>query len=160
MRVFTTSAIFVVVAFVVLSSFAAPQDERGNTTGPMSHEAYDQAIAPYVAKARATYPAAKKRYLAGLPPNYQFFVWTRLYQSGGKGQRGRAEDIFIDVHTIKDGLIYGVIANTPVFVTNYRQGESVKFPESEVMNWVIVRPNGTEEGNYVGKFLDHWKKSH
>ena len=66
MRVFTTSVIFVVVTFVVLSSFAAPQDERGNTTGPMSHEAYDQAIAPYVAKARATYPAAKKRYLAGL----------------------------------------------------------------------------------------------
>jgi hypothetical protein len=28
---------------------------------------YDKAIAPYVAKARATYPKAKKRFLAGLP---------------------------------------------------------------------------------------------
>jgi hypothetical protein len=38
-----------------------------NTTVPMELAEYDRTIAPYVAQARATYPAAKRRFLAGLP---------------------------------------------------------------------------------------------
>jgi uncharacterized protein YegJ (DUF2314 family) len=132
--------------------------EPGNETGPVNGDAYQKAIAPYVAKARATYPAAKKRFLAGLPPKYTFYVWTRLYQEAAKGQRPRVEDVFIEVHTITGGKVFGVIANTPDLVTNYKQRQRVQFPESEVLNWVIVRPDGSEEGNYVGKFLDtHYK---
>ena len=132
--------------------------EPGNETGPVNGEAYQKAIAPYVAKARATYPASKKRFLAGLPANQTFYVWTRLYQESAKGQRPRVEDVFIQVHTITGGKVYGVIANTPDLVTNYKQGQRVQFPESDVLNWVIVRPDGSEEGNYVGKFLEkHYK---
>jgi uncharacterized protein YegJ (DUF2314 family) len=132
--------------------------EPGNETGPVNGEAYQKAIAPYVAKARATYPGAKKRFLAGLPPKHTFYVWTRLYQEAAKGQRPRVEDVFIQVHTITDGKVYGIIANTPDLVTNYKQGQRVQFPELEVLNWVIVRPDGSEEGNYVGKFLEkHYK---
>jgi hypothetical protein len=40
---------------------------------------------------------------------------------------------------------------------NYKEGERVTIPESNIDNWVIVRPDGTEDGNYVGKFLDHYK---
>jgi len=132
--------------------------EPGNETGPMSGDVYRKAIAPYVAKARATYPTAKKRFLAGLPPKHIFYVWTTLYQAAPNGQRGRAEDVFIQVHSITGGSVYGIVANTPDFVTTYKQGDRVQFPESEVLNWVIVRPDGTEEGNFVGKFLEHWKK--
>src|SRR5438093_1187613 len=91
--------------------------EPGNETGPVNGEAYQKASAPYVAKARATYPAAKKRFLAGLPPKHTFYVWTRLYQEAAKGQRPRAEDVFIEVHTIKGGQVYGAIANTPDLIT-------------------------------------------
>src|SRR6202011_4383518 len=104
MRTFTALTFSALLTFAALSSQATPQEERGNVTGPMAHEPYDQAIAPYVAKARATYPAAKKRFLAGLPRNYTFFVWTRLYQSLGKGKGARAEDVFIEPNAIKDGL--------------------------------------------------------
>jgi uncharacterized protein YegJ (DUF2314 family) len=148
-----------VIGFVLLycsSTFAQKWvgREPGNETGPVKDMAvYDKAIAPYVAKARASYPAARKRYLAGLPPNHTFYVWTRLYDR----HAGRVEDVFIRVAAVKDGLVHGLIANIPDWVTNYRRGERVHFPESEVMNWVIVRPDGTEEGNFVGKFLEHWK---
>jgi uncharacterized protein YegJ (DUF2314 family) len=151
----------IALIFICCSSAFAQKwssKEPRNETGPIEGAAYDRAIAPYVAKARATYPAAKKRYLAGLPPNYTFAVWIRLYQAARKGQQARVEDVFIDVEAIKDGKVYGVITNTPDFVTNYRRGQRVAFPESEVKNWVIVRPDGSEEGNYVGKFLEHWKK--
>ena len=31
------------------------------------------------------------------------------------------------------------------------------FPESEVLDWTIVHPDGHDEGNYVGKFMEMYK---
>ena len=36
------------------------------------------AIAPYVAKAKETYPEARKRYVAGLPAKHIFFLVLRI----------------------------------------------------------------------------------
>jgi uncharacterized protein YegJ (DUF2314 family) len=122
---------------------------------PMSEQAlaaYKKAIAPYVAETRATFPAAKKRFLAGLPAGDVFSVRVPLIDSDGK-----REDAFIDVETIKDGKITGTIESDLSLVTTFKRGERITFPESDIDNWVIVRPNGTEEGNVVGKFLDTYR---
>jgi uncharacterized protein YegJ (DUF2314 family) len=114
--------------------------------------AYDRAIAPYVAKARATYPDAKKRFLAGLPPGYRFSVRAPLSDPDGK-----REDSFIAVEKISGGKITGTIASQLTLVSRYKEGQRITIPESQIDNWVIVRPDGAEEGNYVGKFLDHYQ---
>jgi hypothetical protein len=119
--------------------------------------AYDKAIAPYIAKARATYPAAKKRYLEGLPPGYSFSVWIRLYQKHTKTPQLRHEDVFVQVDSIKNGVVNGRINNKILLLTNHKEGERISIPESEIKNWLILRPDGVEEGNPVGKFLDHYK---
>src|SRR5258705_280606 len=67
----------------------APVDQSTATAGKEQVEAYDRAIAPYVVKARASYPSAKKRYLAGLPSGYTFAVWIRLYQNDEKTRENR-----------------------------------------------------------------------
>jgi hypothetical protein len=115
--------------------------------------AYDKMLAPYIARARATYPAAKKRFLAGLPPGHRFSVRIPLVDRDGK-----REDSFIGVETIKGGNITGVIDTRLVFVTGYKTGQRMTFPESRIDNWLILRPDGTEEGNAVGKFLDTHKR--
>src|SRR5205814_5473500 len=115
--------------------------------------AYDKAVAPYVAKARATYPAAKRRFLAGLPPGHRFSVRVPVFDRGGL----RREDSFIGVQKIKGGNITGTIESTLTVVKDYKTGQRITFPESKIDNWLILRPDGTEEGNYVGKFLDHYK---
>ena len=120
-------------------------------------EAYDRAIAPYVAKARASYPSARKRYLGGLPSGYTFAVWIRLYQNDEKAREHRHEDVFVVVEQIKNGTIHGYINNNLDLLTNYKNGQRIEFPESDVRNWLILRPDGTEEGNDVGRFLEHWK---
>jgi hypothetical protein len=135
----------------------APVDHSTATRGREQVEAYDRAIAPYVAKARASYPSAKKRYLAGLPSGYSFAVWIRLYQNDEKAREYRHEDVFVDVEQIKNGMIRGHISNNLDLLTNYKNGQSIEFPESNVRNRLILRPDGTEEGNDVGKFLEHWK---
>lgn len=128
----------------------APVDRPFQATKEQFVE-YDKAIAPYVAKARATFPAAKARFLAGLPPGYSFSVRVRLEDSNG-----RREDSFLTVTKISGEKITGRLG-TVSLLRNYKTGQAISVKESEIDNWVIVRPDGTEEGNYVGKFLDHYK---
>jgi hypothetical protein len=113
----------------------------------------EEAIKPYIEKARKTYPEAKKRFLAGLPPQHSFLITTRLHDS-----QGRFEQVFIRVREIKDGIIKGVIASEIEFISGYKEGDSYSFPESELIDWTITKPDGTEEGNFVGKFLDEYQK--
>lgn len=113
---------------------------------------FEEAIKPYVEKARKSYPEAKARYLKGLPPKHTFFVTTRLYD-----KQGRFEQVFIAVREIKDGQIKGVIASDIQLVDGYSRGESYSFKESELLDWTISKPDGTEEGNFVGNFLDTYR---
>lgn len=114
--------------------------------------AFDRAIAPHVAKARATYPAARQRYLSGLPKGHTFFVTTRLYD-----KEGRWEQAFIQVSSIADGKVHGRIASELTLVTALRNGEMYSFPEADLLDWLISKPDGSEEGNVVGKFLDTYR---
>ncbi len=130
----------------------APVDNPVQTTSEEQTRRLDEAIKPYVKKARDTYPDAKKRFLAGLPPHYSFYVTTRL-----RDEQGRIEQVFIAVTEIKNGVIKGTIASEILGVSGYHEGDSYSFPESELLDWTITRPDGSEEGNFVGKFLDTYQ---
>jgi hypothetical protein len=143
-----------ILALVPSVAFAqrAP-DKPVKTAGQEAYDALMKAEAPYIAKARATYPAAKKRYLAGLPPKYRFEVRKRLTDPDA----GAVEEVFIEVDAIKNGRIYGRIGSELGAVRSYRQWQRISFPESDVLDRTIVHPDGREEGNYVGKFIDTYK---
>jgi Uncharacterized protein conserved in bacteria (DUF2314) len=112
----------------------------------------DQAMQPYIAQARATWPAARQRYLAGLPPRHTFFVTALLVD-----REDRREQVFIVVDSIGAGRIKGRIWNRVEVVHGFRLGDRYSFPESELRDWMIAKPDGTEEGNFVGKFLDTYE---
>jgi uncharacterized protein YegJ (DUF2314 family) len=127
---------------------------KKNATVPMELQKYDRAIAPYVAQARATYPDAKKRFLAGLPRGYTFAVWLRLYEKDKQNRIIYFEDCFVSVERIAGGRFYGRLENKPTMVHGHSLGEKVSGEESEIRNWMIEHPDGSEEGNVVGKFLE------
>jgi len=129
---------------------SAPQDRPLRMTGE-GVEAMERAIQPYVEQAKQTYPEAKRRYLAGLPPGERFHVVTKLRRPGG------FEHAFIEVTKIEGDQITGIIATDLQPSTPYKAGDSYTLPEPDLHDWLIVRADGTEEGNVVGKFLDHWK---
>ncbi len=129
----------------------APQDKPGSIKRD-DVQIFEEAIKPYVEKARRTYPEAKKRFLAGLPSRHIFFVTTRLRDS-----TGRFEQAFIAVKEINDDKISGLIRSDIQLVSGYKYGDSITFPESELIDWTISRPDGSEEGNFVGKFLDTYR---
>ena len=106
--------------------------------------ALDKAIAPYVAKAKETYPNAKERYLAGLPRGEIFFVTTRLHDA-----KGRMEQVFIRVAKIDGSKITGKVSSQVQLVTGYAPGQDYSFPEVELIDWLIAKPDGSEEGWFV-----------
>ncbi|MDQ3745374.1 MAG: DUF2314 domain-containing protein [Acidobacteriota bacterium] len=157
-RILFAFAVFALCASVVLGqgqqdkqvyvSPDAPKDRPKDVTRDAVQK-FEEAIKPYVEKARKSYPDAKKRFLAGLPPKHSFFVTTRLHD-----EQGRFEQVFVAVTEIRDGRIKGLIASDIELVHSYKRGDSYSFPESELLDWTITKPDGTEEGNFVGKFLD------
>lgn len=130
----------------------APKDRPRGAAMPCQWHAAVRATAPYVARARATYPAARARYQAGLPPGHTFFVTTRLADS-----RGRLEQVFVAVDSIVGDRIHGRLWSDIHLVDGYRREQPLVVAEAELVDWMIARPDGTEEGNVVGVFLDTYR---
>lgn len=126
----------------------APKDQPVSVTDTQL-AAMDTAIAPYVKQARQTYPSAKARYLQGLPQGQIFFVTIAL-----KDAKGKSERVFMRVLDIKGSAISGRIASPILLVEGFKNGQAYSTDEADVMDWLIAKSDGTEEGNVVGKFLD------
>jgi uncharacterized protein YegJ (DUF2314 family) len=130
----------------------APNDRPVETAQRCIWNAMDRAMQPYIAQARASWPQARQRYLAGLPPRHTFFVTALIVDDSD-----RREQVFIAVDSIQGGKISGKIWNRVDIVHGYRLGDRYSFPESELRDWLIAKPDGSEEGNFVGKFLDTYE---
>ena len=127
----------------------APTDQPVKFTGEEKLKAFDQEIEPYVKQAHKTLAKAKKRFQKGLPKGDIFFVTVRIFDNDGK-----FEQVFIRVKEWEGDKISGYIANDLSTVKEFRSGQLIAFKEKSVMDWTISKPDGSEEGNYVGKYLD------
>ncbi len=145
-----------VVAFVAVSAAAqnpeilraAPPDISTSVT-PGQIKALDEAMKPFVDKARRTFPGAKARFLAGLQKGQSLFVTARLYD-----ERCKSELAFIFVTGIREDIVEGTIWSNLNVVTTYRRRDGYAFTEADLVDWLIAHPDGTEEGNHLGKFMD------
>jgi len=115
---------------------------------------YEAAIAPYIQNARDSLPDAKKRYLDGLPKGQILYVTIRLTDP-----QGRFEQAFVKVNSWVGSVIKGTLSSDMDLVKKYKKGDALTCRDSQVMDWTITKPDGTEEGNFVGKFLDTYKPS-
>lgn len=126
----------------------APKDRPYYSNEAKKEKLY-RIFQPCVAQARESYPAAKQRFLNGSLQGSLFSVTTRLHDS-----LGHEEQVFIIVRSIKDGQISGTIASAIELVKGYKDGDDYNMPESEILDWTISKPDGTEEGNCMGKLMD------
>jgi hypothetical protein len=106
-----------------------------------------------VAQAQASLPAAKKRYLKGLPDGETFYVTTRLVDPDGK-----FEQVFVLVKSWAKDTASGTISSEVEILKKYKRGETIDVLDKNIMDWTISKNDGSEEGNLVGKFLDTYKQ--
>jgi hypothetical protein len=156
MRIITSLLLFgVITASAQTRDYPkTPKDKPVHASDAQQAADADRAIQPYVAKARKTYPAAKKRFLTGLPPKYLFSLTTKLWDRS----HTKFEVVFVVAEHIKNGSVTGHLATHTKQPVGYNFGDQISFPESQVMDWTIVHPDGTEEGNVVGKFMDTYRR--
>ena len=128
---------------------AAPAEQTVRVSAK-AREQLDRAVAPYIAAGRKTYPDAKRRYLAGSVAKNALYVMTKLQSKAAE------ESVFIAVTGIKGDQITGTIASKVLNVVGYKDGDPYKLSERDLLDWMILRPDGSEEGNVVGNFLDKW----
>jgi len=128
----------------------APADRLTSAKDNDALARLEAATAPYIAQGRATWPATKAAYSAkGMPPGHILFVTVRLYEGA------RYEQVFVRVDRIDDdSAIHGRIASEITSVSGYRNNDPIVVADADVLDWTISRPDGSEEGNFVGKFLD------
>ena len=115
-------------------------------------DALVRTLEPYVQQARDSYPAAKQRFLGGLPPRETFFVTVRLSDS-----LEHHEQVFVAVDSIVGDRIAGRLWSQIDLVRGFRLRQPYVTTEREIVDWLIAKPDGTEEGNIVGKFLDTYR---
>jgi hypothetical protein len=133
-------------------STQAPPDKPVSVANDEQKRRLDAAVAPYIAQARATYPQAKQRYLAGLPAQQSFFVTVEL-----RDDAGNSEVAFLAVDSLARDSIFGRIWNQIHWVRGYRLRDRHAVAEAELLDWLITKPDGSEEGNVVGKFVDTYR---
>lgn len=117
-------------------------------TGPRSPEELERAVQPALAQARATYPDAKRRFLAGLPQDARFYISVKL-----RDPAGQLEQAYVFVATYQGSTVLGRIASEVDLIAGYAVGDPYAGPESDILDWVIIHADGSEEGKVVGKFL-------
>lgn len=129
-----------------------PPDRPAGASTPAAWRAAVEAMQPYVDRARATWPSARARFLRGLALGARLLVTTRITDPFG-----RSEQSFILVDRITEDLIEGTIDSEIGLVTGWRRGDQYVLREGDLIDWTIVHPDGREEGNVVGKFLDTYR---
>jgi hypothetical protein len=130
----------------------APRDRPVGASTTEQRQQFEVALAPHIARARETFPEARGRFLAGLPAHYTFFVTVPLSDAAG-----RREMVFLVVDSLARDSVYGRIWNQIHLVQGYHLRDAYATAEAELLDWMISRPDRTEEGNFVGKFLDTYR---
>lgn len=115
---------------------------------PFQLKQLDEKLKPHVDRARATFPAIRDRFLAGLPKGEALYVTARLYD-----ERTWSELAPIRVISIRNGIIEGQVWSTPKLMDNYRFRDYYGFPEFQLIDWSLSRLDGTEEGNFVASAI-------
>lgn len=124
------------IAFaIVFASYATRESECQDVERDLKDEDEWAAVA-YVAQARAAFPEAKRRFLEGLSAGSQLRVTAST--DGG----------IIVVDRIDNGLIIGHWWEGMERAYSPQRKDIYTFSEKDVLDWVIVRPNGVTEGNW------------
>jgi len=126
-----------VIAIEQILSASCPQLDDA------TEEGLEKSLNLYLDKSRETYPEAKARFVAGLPPQSILVVMWRFPEADPKVWEGELVLVEEIVASKVSGRIWMGADGGDVDVVR------VTFPESEVADWILVDGNGRVEGNWL-----------
>ena len=141
-------------AFYVVSAFAADdphlaENAPKDCNAPMTPQSISEVVEKLSPDALKTWPAAKKRFLDGLPERHSLFVTLLAFESDG-----RSEYLFVAVDEIAEDQIRGRIWNDVKVLQSLSIRAPIEIQEDAISDWLITKPDGSEDGNIIGKYID------
>jgi hypothetical protein len=110
------------------------------------------AIQPVVERARQGWPSVRRRFQRGSPFGHEYLVVARIADV-----LGVQEHVLVRVQQVQGDSIHGAIRSDVRAVTGWRRGDRWSLAEADLIDWIIIAPDGSEEGNEVGRFLQTWQ---
>ena len=93
----------------------------------------------------------KPRFMKGLPPGESLLVKAGFARPETTGR----ELMWLEVLRWDGQTLKGILQNDPQGVPGLKRGAAVELDESAVLDYLVRRPDGTEEGNETGKAMGH-----
>ena len=100
-------------------------------------------------EAMKSWPDAKARFQHGLPDKHSLFITFVPVD-----QEQRAEYVFLAVDDISDEGVSGRLWTEVFNVQGFKFGDRFLVDEEAISDWLITKPDGSEDGNLIGKYLD------
>jgi hypothetical protein len=141
-------------ACYVVSAFAADdphvaENAPKDCNAPMTSQSISEAVEKLSPDALKTWPAAKRRFLDGLLERQSLFVTVLVFEPDG-----RSEYLFVAVDEIDKDQIRGRIWNDVKVLKSLSFRAPMELPEDAISDWLITQPDGSEDGNIIGKYID------
>jgi hypothetical protein len=108
-----------------------------------------QLTAPSVAEAQKTFPDVSRQFPRGAPAGGTFVVIVLLRDGDGHFQMS-----YVVVDRIDAGIITGRIAGELGIVHGLNYNDIYRVPASEILDWGITLPDGSEQGYFIARFVD------
>jgi len=137
--------IYAVLILVAASlSYAAESRYKDRPTG--IDATLEKFLSQYIEQARDGLPYFNKKFES--QDDKSFYVITRIYEGE------IYEQIFVRLKEIRKGSYEGEIASDPMGQVKFNSGDAIEVKVEDVVDWLIVNEDDTEEGNLQGKAAD------
>ena len=134
------------------SAERAGRADRPGMVGAEKIGQFEAAIEPHVKEARLRLPEVKRRFQEGLDEGETLYVVVRLPRGGGG-----FEQAYVMVKDWQAGDLLGSVANQSGPLGPQPPADLISFKEAVILDWVIAKSDGYEEGNFVGRFLEGYQ---
>lgn len=149
MRTWNVKKLFCSVFMLFSASLCFAGDSNYEDMPTLVDEEVNRLMQQYETQSRGTLPYFDEQFDS--EGERGFYVVTRLYEGD------LFEQIFVEVSEIQGGNYIGFIANDSMGVVEFVRGDPIEVNSDDVVDWLIVNSDGTEEGNLQGKAVDLYR---
>lgn len=119
--------------------------------GGKAADSFESAIAERIQLAQKTFQNAKREFMQGMRNGRELFLTIRLMDNSGK-----VEQVFVKVDAWKGDEVQCRLASQVRRLSGYALGQKLVCSEGDLLDWTIINPDGSSEGNYIGKYVEQW----
>jgi uncharacterized protein YegJ (DUF2314 family) len=138
------------------ADYASPQEEQNvlittlfGSADSLAYAQHDEELLKASENARKRLPELKQLFNKGLDPGYSIMVKAPFETDDGNN-----EWMWVEVTKWTDREMEGILQNDPYEVSGLKAGASVAVDEGDVFDYLIVKPDGSYEGNETGEILE------